>query len=263
MKSKTVVLVVLALGGWQLLGADLGNPDLQALCRVTLKDGTVIEGALLAARGGYQRYWDLNGFYITEDPVRVDSDFKLPVPFDFDFLALEPWTGKRFFANGAVGGFNYQGRKPAVYFLEDITSRELYSEETKIAERFEPGKEDAAGVLRRTITTSNIYVLHDSIPVFTEIPDGVYLDAGKRKSLWEFMKGAPAKAKLIPVRDIAKFELLHKPSQGWLDAIAAKQVRLEKALANCDECEFLYPVWYHEVTKAPEYRRLLKPWDGN
>jgi hypothetical protein len=265
MKIKIALMIVLALGGLQLLHADLGNPDLQALCRVTFKNGTVIEGALLAARGGYQRYWDLNGFYITENPVRVDSDFKLPVPFDFEFLTLEPWSGRTTFARGAVGGFNYQGRKPAVYFLEDITSRELYYEETKIAERFDPDKEGEAGVLRRTITTSNIYVLHESIPVFTEIPDGVYLiENAKENSLSYYMELAPAKVKRIPVRDIVKFELLHQPPQAWLDAIAAKQARLEKALAKCEECEYLFPVWYHEVVKAPEeYRRLLKPWDRN
>jgi hypothetical protein len=252
------------LGCLQFLHADLGSPYLQALCRVTLKDGTVIEGALLAARGGYQRYWDLNGFYITEDPVRVDSDFKLPVPFDFEFLTLEPWTGRTTFARGAVGGFNYQGRNPVVYYLEDVTSRELYSDNVKIDERFEAGREGESGVLRRTIATSNIYVLHESVPVFTEIPDGVYLDQRAREGLSEFMQVAPAKVKPILVRDIAKFELLHKPPQAWLDAIAAKQARLEKALAKCEECEYLFPVWYHEVVKAPEeYRRLLKPWDGN
>jgi len=177
---------------------------------------------------------------------------------------LEPWTGKRYFANGAVGGFIYQGRKPAVYFLEDITSRELYNEETKVAERFEPGKEGSSGVLRRTITTSNIYVLRDSLPVFTEIPDGVYLEGPVRESLSEFMTVAPPKVKRIPVRDIARFELLHKPPQAWLDAIAAKQSRMEKALAKCAECEYLYPVWYHDVVKTPEeYRRLLKPWAEN
>jgi hypothetical protein len=262
MKTRMALLIVLVMGGLQLLPADLGNPDLQALCRVTLKDGTVIEGALLAARGGYQRYWDLNGFYITENPVRVDSDFKLPVPFDFEFLTLEPWTGMRTFARGGSGGFNYEGRKPAVYFLEDITSRELYYEETKIVEVFEPGKDQAPGTLRRTITTSNIYVLHESVQVFTEIPDGVYLRADARESLSGYMQVAPAKVKLVPVRDMAKFELLHQPPQAWLAAIAAKQARLEKALVKCEECEYLFPVWYHEVVKASEeYRRLLKPWD--
>jgi hypothetical protein len=257
------VLVVLALGSLRLLHADLGNPDLQALCRVTLKDGTVIEGALLAARGGYQRYWDLNGFFITETPFSVTSDFKLPMLFDFDFLALEPWTGKTYFANGAVGGFNYQGRKPVVYYLEDITFQKLYVEDTKVNESLSPAEGGVGRVLQRTITTNYIYRFSDSIPVFTEIPDGVYLRENVRESLSEYMQVAPAKVKLFLVRDIAKFELLHKPPQAWLDAIAAKQARLEKALAKCEECEYLFPVWYHEVVKAPEeYRRLLKPWES-
>ncbi|MFH2107758.1 MAG: hypothetical protein ABII93_03735 [Chrysiogenia bacterium] len=265
MKIKITMLIVLALGGWQFLQADLGNPDLQALCRVTLMDGTVIEGAVLAARGGYQRYWDVNGFYITETPVSVNSDFKLPVFLDLDFLALEPWTGHRYFANGAVGGFNYKGRQPVVYYLEDITYRQLYVKETKVSERTEPKKEGSAVVLSRTITTSNIYLLHESIPVFTEIPDGVYLiERVSENSLSYYMKLAPAKVKRIPVRAIAKFELLHKPPQAWLDAIAEKTARLEKALAKCEECEYLFPVWYHEVVRTPEqYRRLFKPWAEN
>jgi hypothetical protein len=262
-KIKMVMLIVLAMGGSQLLQADLGSPDLQALCRVTLKDGTAIEGAILAAKGGYQRYWDINGFYITETPVTVASDFKLPVLFDLDFLALEPWTGQRDFANGAGGGFNYQGRKPVVYFLEDITYRELYINETKIAESIEPDKDGAASVLRRTITTSNIYLLHESLPVFTEIPDGVYLNGGVRESLSEYMEVGPAKLKRIPVRDIGKFELLHKPPQTWLQAIAMKTARLQKALVKCGECEYLFPVWYHEVVKTPdEFRPLFKPWES-
>jgi hypothetical protein len=259
MKIRTALLI--ALAGSRLLCSDLGNPDLQALCRVTLNDGTVLEGAMLAAKGGYQRYWDVNGFYITEKPVSAASDFKLPVLLDLDFLALEPWTGRRYFASGAVGGFNYLGRKPVVYFLEDVTSRELYADETKIAERVEPAKEGAPGVLRRTITTANIYVLHDSLPIFTEIPDGVYLDPRVREGLSEYMKVAPAEVKRVPLRDIAKFELLAKPPQAWLEAIAVKTARLQKALAKCAECEYLFPVWYHEIVKAPEeYRPLFKPW---
>lgn len=264
MKINAVMLIILVLGGLRLLHADFGSPDLQAICRVTLKDGTVLEGAVLAAKGGFQRYWDLNGFYITEAPVGGAADFKLPVFFDFNFLALEPWTGKSYLADGAVGSFNYHGRTPVVYFLEDITSRELYVHETKVAERFEPGKDGSSGVLRRTITTSNIYVLHDSLPVFTEIPDGVYLEAPARESLTGIMDVAPPKVKRIPVRDIAKFELQCQPPQAWLDAIAAKTARLQRALAKCEECEYKFPVWYHEIVKRPEdYRRLLKPWTEN
>ena len=264
MKIKIVVLVVLALGGLQLLHADLGNPDLQALCRVTLKDGTVIEGAVLAARGGYQRFWDLNGFYITEEPLSVTSDFKLPVLFDFDFLTLEPWTGRTTFARGASGGFNYEGRKPVVYYLEDITFQKLYVEDTKVSESLSPAEGGVGRILQRTITTNYIYRFSDSITVFTEIPDGVYLREDVGESLSEYMQVAPGKVKLILVRDIAKFELLHQPPQAWLQAIAIKTARLEKALAKCEECEYLFPVWYHEVVKTPEeFRRLLKPWTTN
>jgi|GEM_PF-5899461 len=35
-------------------------------------------------------------------------------------------------------------------------------------------------------------------------------------------------------------------------------------LAKCEECEYLFPVWYHEIVKMPEtYRRLFKPWAAN
>jgi len=149
-------------------------------------------------------------------------------------------------------------------YLEDITYQKLHVEDTKVSESLSPAEGSVGRILQRTITTNYIYRFSDSIPVFTEIPDGVYLREDVRESFSEYLQVAPAKVKLILVRDIAKFELLHQPPQAWLDAIAAKQARLEKALAKCQECECLYPVWYHEVVKTPEeYRRLLKPWATN
>lgn len=262
-KNRYWLLVVMVLSGGLCLFADLGSPDLNALCRITLRDGSVIEGAVLAANGGFQRYWDVNGFYVTErgEPGPFRSDFRIPVLFDFGFKAFEPGSGQRFMANGRIGGINFQGREPLVYYMEDLTFTELHINDTKIDERFDFAGDGSSGRLCRAATTTCIYRLSDFVPVYTEIPDGIYLEERARQSLADLIKLAPVRMKRIPVRDIQKFELLRESPKCWLDAIAAKTARLKEAIARCEDCELLLPVWYHDVVKAPpETLPAFKPW---
>ncbi len=238
--------------------ADLGRPDLQALCRIELKDNTVVEGAVLAARGGYRQHWEVNGFYIT-----ADNNFKRPELFDLDFRTLEPWLGRKTNADGNVSTPNIAGSHPKVYYLEDITGRSQPRIEKRIDESTGKEQGSPAIILSRTITHAFVYRLQEAIPVYTEIPDPVYLDRETRDSLSESLQWKTIEPRMIPVTDIRKFDLVTKPSPTWLEAIEKKTIRLEKEIAKHEGWEYQLPVWFHEIAGNPsEYdREGFKPWD--
>jgi len=258
-----VVAVPLLLAAWcASLSADLGKPDLHALCRVTLKDGTIIDGAILAAKGGYQRYWDVNGFYITARTSSSDEGFKRAELFDLDFRALEPWTGRKLHANSSSSSPNIADSNPKAYYLEDITSQAWINGERKVDECLIPEHSGEVQILSRTITHSFVYRLLDSVPVFTEIPDVVFLDRRVMDSLSESLEMTPVRPKLIPVKEIQKFELVTEPSQSWLASIEKKTTWLTNEISKQEGWEYQLPTWYHEIVKTPEYfQPEFKPWD--
>ena len=78
---KKVLLLSLTMLTIPLLAfADFPLSHVQAICKVTLKNGAIIEGAILLCTGGFLEKWDTNGFLLLgerhEKPLLFSQNFK-------------------------------------------------------------------------------------------------------------------------------------------------------------------------------------------
>jgi len=249
---QIVALINLILSPLHVFG-DMGHPDIQAICRIILKDGKTIEGILLVGKGGYQRYLDTNGFYIIADNP-PHGQLKRAVLFNLRFQGIMPFKGKIFRGN-SISSNPTLANNPEVYYLHDITSKTHYIHETKIEENLE--KDIKPLILKRKITHDLIYELLDHIPVYPKLPDVIHLESG-------YQQKEKIKPILVPVIQIEKFELLRDPPRTWLDDITEKTRTWDKKYGTCDDCVLLVE-WYHELVKKPKkereyFEKSLKPW---
>jgi hypothetical protein len=249
---KTFVISIALLISSPIL-ADMGLPDIQAICRITQKDGKTIEGILLMGKGGYQRYLDTNGFYIiAENPPH--RQLKRAVLFSLRFQAIMPFKGK--VMRGRSTSTNPTlANNPRVYYLHDITSKKHYTDDTKIEETLKQNKNLL--ILERKITHDLVYELLDHIPVYPKLPDVIHLESGHQQK-------ETIKPLMVPVIQIEKFELLRNPPRKWLDDIAEKTGTWDQKYGTCDDCVLLVE-WYHELVKKPEKQqeyveKAFKPW---
>ena len=229
--------------------ADAGpSPDVQAVCKVTLKNGQVVEGIILVATGYFlspddQSYYNTNGFLLT-----FDNGEKMPVLFNADFKAIEPHKGRVRDPKGRESTRTDPLTK--VFFLHDVTPRSGWgSYETDLNENIVGGQPGTALLLRREIIHHIDYELLDSVPVFATIP----------KELFLRFADPSVKPVLINVNDIDTFELYREPPKKWLDRIA----RAEKAWRerHSDPMDETFPPrWYHRYVKLEGTARMFKPW---
>jgi len=241
-RGKAISISILLLIAVPVLG-DMGLPDIQAICRITQKDGKVIEGVLLMGKGGYQRYLDTNGFYIiAENPPH--GHLKRAVLFNLQFQVILPFKGK-VMRGGSTSTNPTLANNPQVYYLHDITSNNYYTDDTKIEETLKQDKNPL--ILERQITHDLIYELLDHIPVYPKLPDVIHLKSGSQQK--ETI--TPIR---VPVIQIEKFELLRNPPQKWLDDIAEKTRTWDQKYGTCDDCVLLVE-WYHELAKNPKKQR--------
>lgn len=232
---------------------DLGHPDIQAICRITLKDGNTIEGILLLGKGGYQTYLDTNGFYIIVDNP-PHSQLKMAILFTLNFEGIMPFKGK-LFHGGSISTNPTLANNPHVYYLHDITSKIHYIHETKIEENFHKDKNPL--LLKRKITHDLIYELLEHIPVYLILPEVIHLESG-------YQSKEKIEPMMVPVHQIEKFELLKNPPQKWLDEIAEKTRTWDKKFATCDDCVLMVE-WYHELVKKTKedreyFEKSFKKW---
>jgi len=224
------------------LRGDLGLPDVQAICKVELKDGRTIEGVILVAKGGYQRYLDTNGFLLIVDKIQK------AVLFNTDFYAIRPYEGVVERSPHNRSGWGPWFKNPKVYYLRDVTSK-YYGDfkQTEIKEQVDTA--NSLLVLKRDIIHHVEYELLPYIPIFPKVPEELFL-RGKVKSI---------KPLHVDVRDIQRFELVWEPSQKWIAQISAVK---DKWIKTHDTFEVVFPVWFHQVIKEKErYKKLFKPWE--
>ena len=239
--------------------ADLGLADVQAICRVELKDGSVIEGVVLVAKGGYNRDYDLNGFYIS---IYVETSNFLAAPctidkevlFDLNFFAIRPYKGIREYRIPVEGKPPYQQKfgmwffegEPDVFYLNDVTQKYYFYNQIEI--KTETDTSSSPTIVRRDFIEHTVVELLNYIPIYPKVPDELYLRRGITS----------VKPIHVDIEKLERFELVVDPSQKWLDEITS----VVKAFKEShDMFEVLLPAWWHDIIKQKErHKEVFKEW---
>jgi len=231
-----------------------GLSDVLSVCRIELRDGRTIEGVVWVAQGGYNRYYDTNGFYIKLDPATEKV-----VLFITDFYAIAPYKGIVWRTPEEMTGWGLAAKNKArlenaqVCYLHDVTSKKYQTgNATEVIETVDTL--DSSTVLKRDIVYHNIYELLDYIPVFTEVPGELYVG--------QSITVEPIR---VPTKDVLRFILVLEPSQKWLEQIDSAVAEWTKKHQSEENFEVPLPVWFHQIIrereKYVEMKNLFKSWN--
>ncbi len=204
---KKFILCCLLFLSFSLAKADLGIPTIQAICKVTLKDGSTVEGMISFGEGGYAYHYRPHGFCFIHEMGAVS--LKL---YDFDFRSFEP---NRFHA--------YREGKARLYYLQN--------KNFQIAPETEYGINDSTQTLTRSTLDRDDFQLMDEMVMYKSLSQSLFVEGEKEKIR-------------IAVSEIQSVELLENPGKAWLDLIKAARKKYEK---ESDDDESTEPVWYHEI----------------
>ena len=92
--------------------SDLGYSGVQAICRITLKNGSSFEGVCPMANGGYQRYLETNIFLrVTQDDR--GQTHQEPILLNLDFRELNLLNGQVTHSDGSKSSANLSGATTA------------------------------------------------------------------------------------------------------------------------------------------------------
>ncbi len=246
--------------------ADLPPPDLQAVCRATLKNGQIIEGVILVGFSGgrYKRYYDTNGFYMIVESSAFsrtsDGKLDLGIPFSIDFRAIEPSLGNVYteglssLCSPPHGGYRFEGRfeKLEVYYMQEITAKNYSDRQLReILKEVRSATDSTPAILKRDVLQRNEYELLDYVPIFLKLPKELYLAA-------ENLSVQPVKVKIA---DTKRFELLVEPAEKWREEIAAVEKEWRKIHPD-ESGDLQVPDWFHQIGERREgYEILFKPWE--
>jgi hypothetical protein len=227
-----------------------GLPDIQAVCKVELKNGTTIEGVILVARGGFNRYYDTNGFY-----VLIGGKKEEVISFDTSFYAIQPSKGIVEHSPSHKSGWGPQLKRKTlldstqVYYLHDIASeyfRSINNPEVKVS----ADTSDSSILLEKKIVYHLAYELLDYLPIFPKVPPELYLSITKS-----------IEPVHIPINEIERFELVLEPSQEWVEQIDSVTKEWIMEHPPKEEWEFAPLQWFHQIMKEKDkHQRFFKPW---
>ena len=226
-------LLLLVLPASSLAGGRL--PDVQAICRMTLKTGETVEGIVLIARGGSGRYCDTDGFYI-----ELRDRPEIMVVFDLSFFAFEPDKGIIEVFPSSRGRWE-QYTDPKVFYLRDISSASHKSKKSEIT--METERTDSAFILKRDVVLHAEYELLDYVPVYPRVPEELYLRTTKSIEPLHISTG-----------NIKRFEFIIDPASAWLEQISsvARQRKGEDTSIDLK--------WFHDIMRdTKQYRDIFKP----
>jgi hypothetical protein len=240
-KKELVMLKIILIMGIMLLmtvlNGDLPLMDLQAVCKVTLKSGEVIDGYIIAADRGSGSIYCSHGFYwATTDDAEA-------VLFNMEFTSIEPAKSK--FEN-----FRTDQRKRGIRFnyLKDVTSVDHYHE-IEVTEKKK--LRDSLIVITLEKNIYRDYELLKEIPVFLELPESLRLES---------QYDSPVKRIDIPVKSIQRFELIREPSEEILAKIALYRAAIYETAKGGEGDGPMLPSWFHDIVKDEENSRLFKRW---
>ena len=201
------------------LNLDLGAPEIQAVCKVTLKDGKTIEGFITFGTGGYEYKYRPNGFCFEHD-----NGTKQLILYDFKFNLsnLESYG-------------SYRNGTSKLCYVENISKRYFQQPKTEFDEE--------KNTLTITKTDVEKYRLLEQMTIYKKLP----LDLSVGYSSDE-QNGKTT----IEVNQIKSIELLKKPSEKSLEIIENARKKQSESEKEEEWVDYQPPVWYHEIITNQE-----------
>lgn len=192
---------------------DLGVPSIQAVCKVTLEDGEIVEGFITFGNGGFDYKYRPHGFCLAHDNGTKQLFL---YNFEFKLSNIDKYTSQR---NGTS----------KLYYVKNISNR--YSQQPISA--FDKDKK----ILTQTYTDTEKFQLLNQMVLYKNLPLSLNLGYGE-----------PNEEKTtIQVNKIKSVEFLKKPDQKWLSIIKSTRERQRSSDANNEWVDYQEPEWFHEV----------------
>ena len=201
---------------------DLGLPEIQAVCKVTLNNGKIIEGFITFGTGGYDYMYRRHGF------CRVHENGEREIiPYDFPFNLSSQYN----YGNHQIGN-------KKLYYAENIPKGSGMGKNTK--------KEFNETQKTLTITKTDIekYRLLDEMVMYKKIPLDLFL---------AYKENNESEKLTIKMNEIKSIELLKNPSKSSLDII--EKARIRQAESEKEDgywVDYQPPAWYHEIITNQE-----------
>ena len=193
-------------------------PNIQAIGKITLKNGQTEEGIIAIGYTYDNRRFHPNAFYF-ETP----SDKQLIlIDLDFSGFYLELLEGKS-------GG--------KLFYAE--------SKSDQSQSRYKAEENGSGNVLNRKTLREENFILRKEFGLYPELP----LSLNVRAKIT-----ANENVKSYKVDEIASFELMRDPSERWLQKIREAKVRLAKKMETDKKrsnlwLEYQEPIWYHDIIR--------------
>lgn len=216
---KRLICILLFALSFSIVKADLGIPTIQAICKVTLKDGTTTTGIISFGKGGYYYHYRPHGFCF----VHVMGIVNLNL-YDLRFRKFSPDA--------------YQPYTIGEARLYYIRNRNVQN-----APETEYGVNDSTRLLKRSTIDEDQFDMLDEMVMYTSIPLSMYVEDEGTATIQ------------IPVSEIKSVEILTKPGKAWLNLIEEARKRHRKEAGDWED--YIEPVWYHEVIQDPEMVKEL------
>ena len=235
--NHKLILALTALLVFSKAKADLGDPTIQSVCKITLSNGKTIEGLITLGYGGYYGNW-MNGFYF-ECYEQIKYKYERKQFFTLHFKSFVKIDSTYSFGDEASALRNCRKIK----FLQWVISPSIY--------QMQKFYYDTSGIVDTARMITHIerkYLALDSLTMYFEIPSTTYLNTIDS-----------AKYQKISVSDIVKFELIEQPAQKWIDMIASTNKKAqERYNGENSSGDFLEAAWYHEILTKKEWFEHLQ-----
>lgn len=231
-------------------------PGVLAVCEATLSDGDTVEGVVLLSRSGL-RTNPTHGFLAQE--TRTDEPLSRRVDmFNERFISYELNQGRITVRLGRRRPERYLGER-RVFYLRDVSDDRLPSgerppENTDVITRVDDAD---AHILSRVRTVHSRYELLDYVPMYIRGAADVRSCVQRAIQIAE----PDPLADEVPLADIVRFVLVHRPGAAWVGAIRDVTDAWWASHADDDVLDTMPPLWFHDVVAGTgEYGWQFRAW---
>lgn len=201
------------------LELDPGAPEIQAVCKVILKDGKTIEGFITFGTGGYEYKYRTHGFCFEHDNGTKQL---ILYNFKFNLSNLDSYASYR---NGTA----------KLCYVENISVRYLEQSKTEFDEE--------ENTLTITKTDIEKYRLLEQMPIYTKLPLDLFVG---------YCSDEQNGKTTIDINQIKSVELLKKPNKTSLDIIENARKGQSESEKEEEWVDYQPPIWYHEIITNQE-----------